>query len=512
MTIMTRLAKTVMVQGTASNVGKSVVATALCRILKRNGFRVAPFKAQNMANNSQVTEEGGAIGTAQAVQAEACGLAASPWMNPILLKPNSDTTSQVIILGKVAATLTAREYQRRKKDFFPYVDEALNRLRQEFDVVVIEGAGSPVEINLKHDDIVNMAVAKRVSSPVILVGDIDRGGVFAQIVGTFELLEPEERNLVRAFLINKFRGDKDILKPGIEWIEKKIQRRSLGVLPMMADLRIKEEDSVVLEDGKSPAVDNASQKLLIHVIRLPRISNFTDFEPLARERDVILEYVREPQRHRCPDLLIIPGTKSTMADLAFLRESGWDNHVKRCVRRGSAVLGICGGYQMMGQSLHDPHHVESAESDMRGLELLPVVTRFNREKTTVQVKAVHLESQLPVAGYEIHMGETQNLNGARPLFQITERQGKSVDAMDGLTSGTGGARLWGTYIHGLFDLPGFRRHFLDQIREHYGLNPFKTPETSPSGFFENPYDRLARTVEDNIDMNLLSGILEEQLL
>jgi len=571
-----------MIQGTASNVGKSVITTALCRILKRRGYRVAPFKAQNMANNSSVTLEGGEIGTAQAVQAQACGLQPSTWMNPILLKPNSDTTSQVVVLGKVLATLTAKEYQHKKKDLISCVAEALHQLRRAFDIVVIEGAGSPAEINLKHHDLVNMAVAKSVSSPVILVGDIDRGGVFAQIVGTFELLDSREKELTRAFIINKFRGDQEILKPGIEWIEKKIERKSLGVLPMMRNLNIKQEDAVVLEESKilrghssppHPACPGwqardgcgGSQKLLIHVIRLPRISNFTDFEPLARERGVILEYVQEPDRHRFPDLLIIPGTKNTVADLDFLKRSGFTEYIKRSWHAGVCILGICGGYQMLGVRIDDPDHIESSRSSVAALGLLPTVTRFSSQKTTVAVKAVHLESQLAVAGYEIHMGQTSGLNGkdrpfdsfasltrsgfrlhrfassrerrslsgikspkslcdfrgqseavGAPFLKIMERQGHRSDDYDGycLFHKNGSRKpsfVIGTYLHGLFDNAPFRRYFLNRLRSLSGLAIPKDKE-HPVLTPDKDYDHLADEVEKNIDMKFLAEILGERFV
>ncbi len=520
---MTRLAKTIMVQGAASNVGKSVIATALCRILKRRGFRVAPFKAQNMANNSSVTSEGGEIGTAQAVQAHACGLKPSMWMNPILLKPNSDTTSQVIVLGKVRGTLTAKEYQQKKLELVKYVKEALDKLRQEFDIVVIEGAGSPAEINLKQYDIVNMAVAKSVSAPVILVADIDRGGVFAQIIGTFDLLDEQEKELLKAFIINKFRGDKDILMPGIKWIEEKMNRRSLGVIPMIPGLKIKQEDAVVLDDYKdsvhqcSKTNQENLQKLLIQVVRLPRISNFTDFEPLGREEDVILEYINYPNRHRLPDLLIIPGTKNTVADLEFLKKSSFVNHIHRCRQVGVNVLGICGGYQMLGMRIEDHAQVESGRASIEGIGLLPTVTTFYPNKTTVQVKALHPESQCQLEGYEIHMGQTRSLNGKAPFFKIIQRQGESCEEEEGYFASYKAAAgqssfVAGTYIHGLFDLSPFRRYFLNHLRHLTGLAMVNTNRTKLVTGVVEDYDRLADEVEKNIDLKFLGELLGEQLV
>jgi len=521
--MMTRLAKTIMVQGTASNVGKSVITTALCRILKRRGFRVAPFKAQNMSNNSIVTKEGGEIGTAQAVQAYACGLEPSVWMNPILLKPNSDMSAQVIVLGKVWANTSAKEYQQKKLELEKYVKEALDKLRQEFDIVVIEGAGSPAEINLKQHDIVNMAVAKSVSAPVILVADIDCGGVFAQIIGTFDLLENEEKDLLKAFVINKFRGDKDILMPGIRWIEEKINRRSLGIVPLIPHLNISQEDAVVLEKDKGPkgalSEKNADglQKLLIQVVHLPRISNFTDFEALAREQDVILEYVDRPNRHRIPDLLIIPGTKNTAADLEFLKESGFVDHIHRCRQAGVNVLGICGGYQMLGVRIEDDAQVESHRTSIEGLGLLPMATTFYPNKTTVQVKAIHPESQCLLEGYEIHMGQTHNLKAQEPFFKITQRQGESCNEEEGYFASFQDAAgqssfVAGTYIHGLFDLPSFRRYFLDHLRHLAGLPVVNTNTVKTASNVVEDYDRLADEVEKNIDLKLLGEILGEKLV
>lgn len=493
--------KTLMVQGTASHVGKSMVVTAICRLLRNRGVKVAPFKAQNMANNSFVTVDGGEIGRAQATQAEACGIEPSVMMNPVLLKPTTDRKSQVIVLGKPARTLTAMEYQRHKKELAPIVERSLRALIRSYDVVVIEGAGSPAEINLKKHEIVNMAVAKMVSSPVILVGDIDRGGVFAQLIGTYELMDPVEKNLIRAFLINKFRGDKKILDPGLKWIEKKAGVKMMGVLPYMRDHEIPEEDSLALEDGGGRPGSGRKQ-ILIHVVRLPRISNFTDFESLSREKDVRLQYVDRPDRHCLPDLLIIPGSKSTIADLKFLWDSGFAEHIKRCVRSGVPVVGICAGYQMLGERILDPEHVEARMSECEGLGLLPTVTVFRNEKSTARVKAVHVESGFEVEGYEIHMGCTQGRNGHNPLFKIVERHGMPTEDFDGMRSSS----VMGTTIHGVFDKPDFRRYFLNQIRKNAGLEEMSADENGRAPVPDR-FDTLARTFETHINMKLLEKIL-----
>lgn len=501
------LAKTIMVQGTASNVGKSVLAAALCRILKNKGFKVAPFKAQNMANNSYATLDGGEIGRAQAVQAYACGIEPSVLMNPVLLKPTTDRKSQLIVLGKPVKTLSAMEYQKYKKSLVPIVKKSLQSLMASHDYVVIEGAGSPAEINLKKQDIVNMAVAKMVSSPVILVGDIDKGGVFAQLIGTFELLDPEEKKLVKAFLINKFRGDKKILAPGLKWIEKKTKRKILGVIPYLPNHGVSEEDSVTLTDRRESRASSPKPQLLIQVIRLPRISNFTDFEVLGKESDVQLEYIEKPNRHVLADLLIIPGSKSTIADLKFLWNCGFVDYIKRCISAGVPLVGICGGYQMLGERILDPEHVEANKSSCEGLGLLPTVTVFRNEKTTAQVKAIHLESQTEIEGYEIHMGCTQGRDGHKPLFKIKERNGMEAEGFDGMVSSSlnKGPFIMGTYIHGVFDRQPFRRYFLDQVRKIAGFKPCGKKSCSKSAV--NPYDRLAKLVEDNVDMKFLNQVL-----
>lgn len=506
-------AKTIMVQGTASHVGKSMVVTALCRLLRNKGYRVAPFKAQNMANNSFVTTDGGEIGRAQATQAEACGVVPSVEMNPILLKPTTDRKSQVIVVGKPKKTLSALEYQSYKKELVPRVEKSLRSLMESHDIVVIEGAGSPAEINLKKHDIVNMAVAKMVSSPVVLVGDIDKGGVFAQLVGTYELLERQEKKLIKAFLINKFRGDKKILDPGLRWIEKRTHKKILGVLPFLAQHEIPEEDSVTLQDAEA-ATSVRKKKILIHVIRLPRISNFTDFEPLSREKDVALQYVHQPDRHCMPDLLIIPGSKSTMADLQFLWDRGFVDHIRRCTGAGVPVVGICGGYQMLGERILDPEHVEANKSGCEGLGFLPIVTVFRRKKTAAQVRAVHLESGLEIEGYEIHMGCTQYRNGHDPLFKIVERHGMPIEDFDGLAwnneSGVSGRKsfVMGTYIHGLFDSAPFRRFFLNKVRFTAGLELIEGDGNSPKDDDSKAYDRLAKVFEQNIKMEILNSILK----
>jgi len=489
-----------MVQGTGSYVGKSVIATALCRIFKREGYRVAPFKAQNMANNSFVTKDGGEIGRAQAAQAEACEIEPSVLMNPVLLKPTTDVGAQIILFGKPIGMMKAVEYHAYKKQLLPQVKEALDKLRETYDVVVIEGAGSPAEINLKDADIVNMRVARLARSPVILVGDIDKGGVFAQLVGTMELLPDEEKALVGAFLINKFRGDKSILDPGLDFIEKKTGKKVLGVVPYLKDCEVAEEDTIPLE--KLAGIRNGNDRIILEVVRLPRISNSTDFEAFKKEPDVSLRYIMTPPANSLPDVLFIPGSKSTMADLQFLHDSGLAAYIQKCARAGVEIVGICGGYQMMGKRIFDPHRVEASREEAEGLGLLESVTVFRPEKLAAQVRAVHLQTGMEVEGYEIHMGCTQGNNGDNAVFKIVERHGIAVESLDGARAQ--GTSIWGTYIHGIFDSPLFRRTFLDSLRRKKGLGPLQAGRT------ENRlagYDRLARVVQDSIDMDLLHQIV-----
>ena len=381
------MAKAIMVQGTMSNAGKSLLAAGLCRIFKQDGYRVAPFKSQNMALNSFITEEGLEMGRAQVMQAEAAGIAPSVLMNPILLKPTNDVGSQVIVNGEVLGTMSARDYFKYKKKLVPDVMKAYHALASENDIIVIEGAGSPAEINLKTEDIVNMGMAKMAAAPVLLVGDIDRGGVFAQLYGTVELLEPDERDMVKGLIINKFRGDKTILDPGVEMLEEKCRIPVVGVAPYL-DIQVEDEDSLTDRFDR----DQEIGLIDIAVIRVPRISNFTDFNPFESIPGVSLRYVKHPAELKNPDVIMLPGTKNTMEDLQWLRESGMEALILKAAARGTFVFGICGGYQMLGESLSDPHGVE-AGGTMRGMGLLPMDTVFAEKKTRTQVTGRYLEIQ-----------------------------------------------------------------------------------------------------------------------
>lgn len=479
-----------MLQGTASSVGKSLLATALCRMFRQDGFRVAPFKAQNMSNNSYVTRDGGEIGRAQAAQAEAAGIEASVDMNPILLKPEANHRSQVVVLGKASESLSAREYYQRKADLQPIVLGALERLRIGYDVIVIEGAGSPAEINLRSVDLVNMGLARAVDAPVLLVGDIDKGGVFAHIVGTMELLEPEERALVKGTVINKFRGDVTLLDSGLTFLADRTKVPILGVVPYLDAHGVPEEDSASLPQAGAPAPDG--KFIEIAVVRLPRISNFTDFEPLAREPSVWLRYVADGASLGTPDLVIIPGTKATMADLAYLRASGLAQRIAAVAAEGSTVMGICGGLQMLGKAIRDPDRIESDQCEASGLGLLPMVTTFAKPKTTVRVEGT---SSLPwvegerIVGYEIHNGRTE-VDGP-PAFMVAGHP-------DGAVHKT----VFGTYVHGVFDEDGFRRAFLEGLASRKGISIDMAPDLPR----EAVYDRLAARVRAALDTERLYTI------
>ncbi|MBN3523292.1 cobyric acid synthase [Paenibacillus apiarius] len=513
--------RAIMLQGTASDVGKSVVTTALCRIFKQDGYNVAPFKSQNMALNSYVTPDGKEIGRAQGVQAEACGIMATTDMNPVLIKPMKDMQSQIVVHGKPYMNLSARDY---RTGFLPEakrtVVDAVNRLRAGYDIVVMEGAGSPAEINLKQNDIVNMNMAAWAEAPVLLVADIDRGGVFASIVGTLELLEPHERERVQGFIINKFRGDVTLLQPGLDWLEERTGLPVLGVLPYADDLDIEAEDSVALEQWKGQVLPE--NDLDIAVVALPRISNFTDIDPLVAERDVRIRYIRRPQELGVPDAIVIPGTKSTMADLQWLRETGLAEAIVSYAKDG-VVAGICGGYQILGERLLDPYGAEAeAGAVMDGLALLPMETEFAADKRTERVRGAVSASMLrdtplygcQMEGYEIHMGRsvrTESDIAAEPLMdlQAADEEGTLHDCYngyDGMLHANG--RIMGTYMHGLFHNDGFRRGWLNGLRHAKGLEPL--PNDFDFGAHrEAAFERLAERVREHLDMDQVYRILRD---
>ncbi|HEY5976043.1 MAG TPA: cobyric acid synthase [Geobacteraceae bacterium] len=498
--------RAVMFVGTGSDVGKSVLTAGLCRILKNRGLNVAPFKSQNMALNSAVTPEGGEIGRAQAVQAQACRIPPHTDMNPVLLKPTSDLGSQVIVQGEVVGTMRVAEYHAYKPTAFARVEESFARLAAAHDFVVIEGAGSVAEINLKVHDIANLRVAAMASCPALLVADIDRGGVFAQIVGTMELLEPDERAMIKGVIINKFRGDASLLTTGIEFVEERTGVPVLGVVPCFSGFRIPEEDSVALEKrAKGEGLKAKGDKLHIGVIKLPRISNYTDFDPLEHEPDVCLSYLTEPSGLAGLDALIIPGSKATIADLQFLHEQGFFPAIRQF---GGTVAGICGGFQMLGRRVSDPDGVETdGEREAEGLGLLDVVTVMLPTKETHQASAELLPAGFQAAprspkrlsGYEIHMGETILGPGVEPFAHLVRRSGREVEVLDGAVARDGA--VFGTYLHGLFDNVGFRTAFLNRLRRLRGLG--ERPAAEPPA---DPFDQLAAHLERHLDMDRLLAI------
>lgn len=494
--------KAIMVQGTSSHVGKSVIVTGLCRIFKQDGYSVAPFKAQNMSLNSYVTLEGGEIARAQAVQAEAAGVEPAVEMNPILLKPTRDFGSQVILLGKPIANMTTREYYKFKNKAFQVVRESLEKLLDLYDIVVIEGAGSPAEINLKRNDIVNMKVAHIARAPVILVGDIDRGGVFASLIGTLELLSRKDRQRVKGFIINKFRGEISLLKSGISFLERRTKKKVFGVVPYFKEIGIDEEDSVSLENK---ACLSKTPKLEIAVIKLPRISNFTDFGPLEKEKDVAIKYVERKEELESADAIILPGTKSTISDLLYIKRSGIAERILQKANR-IPIIGICGGYQMLGKLIIDKEHVESSEEKVEGLGLLDIVTVFEREKVLKRTEArvlnggeifKEIEGQI-ISGYEIHMGRSWMGLNVKPFLEILGRS----RGFDGAIAEY--KPIYGTYLHGIFENENLRSTFIYKIAERKGLNIKleRLPLRCSS------YDRLADLLRKSLDMDEIYKLLK----
>ncbi len=487
--------------------GKSIIVAGLCRLLKQDGFQVAPFKAQNMALNSFITPEGGEMGRAQVVQAEAAGLDPHVDMNPILLKPNTDIGAQVIIQGKVFGNMNAGEYHHFKKKALAAVLESYGRLSQRYPVIMIEGAGSPAEINLREGDLANMGIAEAVGAPVLLVGDIDKGGVFASLVGTLELLSVAERRRIKGFIINKFRGDPSLLVPGLEFLEKKTGVPVLGVIPYLKGLYLPEEDGVALEKSFS----HHEEQVNIAVLYLPHISNFTDFDPLEHEPDVKLRYVRPGEKLGDADVIILPGSKNTIEDFRFLKKEGYAEEILGLHQSGKMIIGICGGYQMLGRAIRDPLGMETSWGEVEGLGLLDVETILEKEKMTFQVKAVPLNSPMAaqkeiLRGYEIHMGDTQRGTAHQPAFKIIERLGQKAEVEDGAISTDG--RVWGTYIHGLFDNNGFRRSFIDSLRKNKGLSSGNRLEGFDyKAFKEQEYDKLAAVLRKELDMPRIYKII-----
>ncbi|MBO6305719.1 MAG: cobyric acid synthase [Selenomonadaceae bacterium] len=501
------MTKYIMMMGTSSHVGKSILAAAFCRIFFQDGKKVAPFKAQNMALNSYVTKLGDEMGRAQVMQAEAAKIDPDANMNPVLLKPTGNSSSQVIIMGKPIGTYSAKDYHEKiAKEAWEKVKTAIKNLSDEYDTIVIEGAGSPAEVNLKANDIVNMKVAKYLNAPVILIADIDRGGALASLVGTLELLDDKERDLVKGLVINKFRGDITLLKPAIDFLEEKTKKPVLGVLPYIYKLQIDDEDSVSLNDKK----DNINAKITIAIIRLPKISNFTDFDALTDEEDVNIIYAENPKEIDDADLIILPGSKNTISDLLYIRQNGIEKKIREKLKNKTPVIAVCGGYQMIGKTIKDPYNVESDLGKIEGLSLIDMNTIFNKEKHTSQValKSNNIsflninKSYKNLTGYEIHMGETVWNEKVNHPFMIISRNGENINEYEGISS----PLILGTYIHGMFDNDEFRTDLLNALRMKKGLSQVACVKSRKKIKEEN-YNLLADIVRKNLDMEKIKEFI-----
>jgi adenosylcobyric acid synthase len=486
----------IMIQGTGSSVGKSIIVAALCRIFKQDGFNVCPYKSQNMSLNSYITLDDKEMGRAQVFQAYAAGLEPEVYMNPILLKPTSDKNCQVIVNGEIYCNSTAKEYTESKLEFLSMLKTQFDDLERKFDIIVMEGAGSPAEINLRDTDIVNMGIAEVVDAPVLLVGDIDKGGVFASLYGTLMLISDDERKRVKGTIINKFRGDLDILKPGIVMLEDITSKKCLGVIPCF-NLVLEEEDRATKINK------NIDNMIDIAVIQLPRISNSTDLNALEIEEDVSIRVITSVNEFKNPDLLIIPGSKNTIEDLNHLKKSGIFDKIKKYSETGR-IIGICGGYQILGNSITDKHSVETETLTIDGLGLLDIETVFETKKVTKRVEADLISnSNVSIYGYEIHMGVSNHGKSANPLFNIKEE-----NYADGSINSDGS--VLGTYIHGIFDSPEFRELILNEIRRKKGINERKSEEYE--SFRESQINKLADIVRDNIDINEIYNIMGYKIL
>lgn len=504
-------AKSIMVQGTASSVGKSIITAGLCRVFKQDGYEVAPFKSQNMALNSFITRDGKEMGRAQVVQAEAAGKEPSVEMNPILLKPTTDSKAQVIIRGEVYKNMSAMEYHNFKPDLAKMIKEIYEGLAEKNDIVVIEGAGSPAEINLRDKDIVNMGMAEISDSPVILVGDIDKGGVFASLAGTILLLTEEEKARVKGVIINKFRGDIEILKPGLKMLEDIIKIPVIGVLPY-TKLNIEDEDSLT-EKFKNES-RTVKGEIDVVVIKLPHISNFTDFNALENIEGVKIRFVQNSYEIGEPDLIILPGSKNTIEDMLFVRNSGIEEEIKELHLKEVATFGICGGFQMLGSEIEDPFKTESNLLQIEGIGLLNTKTVFQQKKITTQVEGVISDDSgmlqglkdIKIEGYEIHMGTTDYGEGCLPYLTINKVQEQDEVLVGGIRNEAG--NVFGTYIHGIFDNMEFTKGFINNLRKRKGLEELERgSQISFKEFKDIQYDKLADMLRANLDMKKVYEIV-----
>ena len=500
------LAPCLSILGTGSDVGKSIVVTALCRIFSNRGISVAPYKAQNMANNSWVTNEGLEMGRAQVVQAQAARLEPEVAMNPVLLKPSTETGAQVVVNGLPRGTSEARDYFKNTDSLFKESLKSLEKLRRKYQLVVMEGAGSCGEVNLRSRDYVNFKTAHASDAPVILVGDINKGGIFAQLVGTLEVIPPEDRERVKGFIINQFRGDASLFDEGRRWLEEKTGLPVLGLIPWYYHIEIDSEDGFPLDTVIDPSFGTLPERVNIAVIRLPHISNFTDFNPLIREEYVNLHYLSKIRDLSNYDLLLLPGSKNVRADLKWLRSTGWDQAIEDYHKSGGKIGGICGGFQLLGRTIEDPHGIEGKPGTSPGLNLLPCRTVLEKEKTLTRVKGKWLQIGMPVDGYEIHMGKTSAEEQIQSAIAIDTLNGKAVSQSDGFVSGDN--NVWGSYLHGLFDSPEFRSAFLHQLKPELA-DKFPQPDMEIiDEFRDRQYNLLAEHFEGNLDMEKLMEILD----
>lgn len=503
------MGKKIMLQGTASNVGKSILTAGLCRIFKQDGYSVAPFKSQNMALNSFITKDGLEMGRAQVFQAEAAKIEPTADMNPILLKPSGNHRCQVIVRGKVQEDMSSSDYHEYKPKLVGILKDTFEDLSNNYDIVVMEGAGSTAEINLRDRDVANMGMAEIADAPVIIIGDIDRGGVFASLAGTMLLLNEEEKKRVKGVIINKFRGRKELLDGGIKMLEEIIKVPVLGVIPY-SDVKIEDEDSVTTRFKNKMGKNDVN----IEIIRTPHMSNFTDFNIFETQEDVSIRYVDFKEALGNPDMVIIPGTKNTIEDLKYLRDSGLEAQIKELHKRNKLIFGICGGYQMLGKKLKDPYHVEGNIDEIEGICLLDTETIFEKEKTTTQIKAT-INSGLcgylkgldnkKVTGYEIHMGITNRSENVIDLNTITKRLDKDVNYSEGSVNKEG--NVVGTYLHGIFDDIEFTRELINNIREVKGLDRIESSVKSFSDFKDKEYDKLADLLREHLDIEKIYEIM-----
>lgn len=495
-------AKTVAVLGTGSDVGKSIVTAALCRIFREGGQSVAPFKAQNMSNNSFVTKDGGEMGRAQVVQAEAAGIEPHIDMNPVLLKPSSDTGAQVVLQGKAIGNSEAVHYFKNTDYLFEKARESLYRLRSKHDLVVMEGAGSCAEMNIRDRDFVNFRMAQAADAPVILVADIDRGGVFAQIIGTLDIIPEEDRRGVKGIIINRFRGNATLFDDGIKYIEGRTGIPVLGLIPYFRHIEIDSEDGLPLDIIIDPSTPLDNEKTNIAVIRLPHISNFTDFAPLSRDSEVTLHYLARGRDLSGYDLLILPGTKNARFDMGWMRDVGWDRYLSDYSENGGRICGICGGYQILGNIIRDPYGIEGERGETACLKLLNIETTLESDKILFRSKGIFMESGIVVEGYEIHHGLTKRGEGVRPLIRLDSRSGDNHVEDDGAINKDG--RIWGTYLHGLFDNGEFRKVFLKGLSPKYSGSDLVDCQAD---FKDRQYGLLAEHFRSNMDMERLKEIV-----